>query len=114
MAKFVAMPGNAELPNALAALTGSQTGSIETRRFPEGESYVRVDGTSDERASLVCTLARRDEQFLPLIYAARAMRDSEANEISLVAPYCSLSSAGSAVQARRGRVFAHLRRTGQP
>jgi ribose-phosphate pyrophosphokinase len=87
MAKFFAMPGNEDLANALAVLIGSPAGSIETRRFPDGESYVRVDGISEERAFLVCTLARPDEQFLPLIYAARAMRDSGAKEITLVAPY---------------------------
>jgi phosphoribosylpyrophosphate synthetase len=113
MAKFFAMPGNEDLANALAVLIGSPAGSIETRRFPDGESYVRVDGISEERAFLVCTLARPDEQFLPLIYAARAMRfRGEGNHLG--SAVCSVFAAGSAVQARRGCVVAHLRRAGQP
>jgi ribose-phosphate pyrophosphokinase len=87
MARFFGMPGNADLAQALAAHTASQAASVETRRFPDGESYVRIHGAADERAFLVCTLVRPDEQFLPLAFAARAMRASGAKKITLIAPY---------------------------
>jgi len=83
-----AMPGNEGLADELAALTASGTGTIECRRFPDGESYVRVRGeVRNEDVLLVCTLARPDEKFLSLAFAARALRSAGAASIILVAPY---------------------------
>jgi ribose-phosphate pyrophosphokinase len=105
------MPGNEELADALAVLTGSEAGRIETRSFPDGETYVRVHDVPSDREFLICTLPRPDEQFLPLIYAARAMRDTGAKEITLVAPYLAYLrqdrqfTSGEAVSSR---IFAEL------
>ena len=61
---------------------------MEARRFPDGESYVRIHtAVTGAHAVLVCTLARPDERMLPLIFAARALRDLGAASIRLVAPY---------------------------
>jgi ribose-phosphate pyrophosphokinase len=87
MAAFFGMPGNEELADALAARTGSKAGRIGIRCFPDGESYVRILAAADEKAFLVCTLARPDEQFLPLVFAARALRTSGASDVTLVASY---------------------------
>jgi ribose-phosphate pyrophosphokinase len=87
MARFFGMPGNADLAQALAAHTASHAASVETRRFPDGESYVRIHGAADERAFLVCTLVRPDDRFLPLVFAAQAMRASGAKNVTLIAPY---------------------------
>ena len=111
MAKFFGMPGNAELADELAVLTGSEAGLVETRRFPDGESYVRIHGDVAEEVFLVCTLARPDEQFLPLIFAERAMRASGATNVTLIAPYLSYLrqdrefNAGEAVSSQ---IFADL------
>jgi len=87
MAAFFGMPGNEDLADALAAQTGSEAGAVEIRRFPDAESYVRILAAANEKAFLVCTLARPDEQFVPLVFAARALRTSGANDVTLVAPY---------------------------
>lgn len=111
MTKFFGMPGNEELAEGLAVLTGLQVGRLEARRFPDGESYVRVHGETPETAFLVCTLFRPDEQFLPLIYACRALRDCGAKKVSLIAPYLAYLrqdrqfSDGEAVSSR---IFANL------
>ena len=81
------MPGNADLADALAVHTGSEAGLIETHRFPDGETYVRIHDAADEQSFLVCTLARPDEQFLPLTFAARAIRALGAKTLTLIAPY---------------------------
>lgn len=84
----LALPGNEELAHRLAQACGSEVGRIETRRFPDGESYVRVHGDPSGRAvDLVCTLARPDPQFLSLVFAADAARELGASEVNLVAPY---------------------------
>ena len=87
MAAFFAMPGNTDLADDLALHTGLKAGSIETHSFPDAESYVRVREAADEQSFLVCTLARPDEQFIPLILGARAIRKSGATRLSLIAPY---------------------------
>jgi ribose-phosphate pyrophosphokinase len=87
VAALFAMPGNTDLAGDLAVLTGLEAGSIETRRFPDAETYVRVRQAADEESFLVCTLARPDEQFIPLILGARAIRQSGAKRLSLIAPY---------------------------
>jgi ribose-phosphate pyrophosphokinase len=111
MAAFFGMPGNEDLAHALAAQMGSEAGPVETRRFPDGESYVRILAAADEKAFLVCTLARPDEQFLRLVFAARALQTLGANNVTLIAPYLAYLrqdrqfSEGEAVSSR---TFAEL------
>lgn len=105
------MPGNEELADTLALLMGSEAGRIETRRFPDGETYLRVHGTPNHREFLVCTLFRPDEQFLPLVYAARAMRDTGAKEVALIAPYLAYLRQDrqfTSGEALSSRIFAEL------
>jgi ribose-phosphate pyrophosphokinase len=88
VAIFFPLPGNESLAAELARLTGGVPGEIEVRRFPDGETYVRAHSpVAGRHAILVCTLARPDEKFLPLIFAARAIRDLAAASVRLVAPY---------------------------
>jgi len=82
------LPGQDAMTAALAHRQGAELGSLEIRRFPDGESYVRV--TSDvagRDVDMVCTLARPDERFLGLIFAADAVRQLGARSVRLIAPY---------------------------
>ena len=82
------LPGNEAFAAQLAGALGGELGRIETRHFPDGESYVRLHGDPSGRAvDLVCTLARPDPQFLPLVFAADAARELGASAVNLVAPY---------------------------
>ena len=82
------LPGNQAFAEQLAAAVDGELGSIETRRFPDGECYVRLHGDPRGRAvDLVCTLAQPDLQFLSLVFAADAARELGASEVTLVAPY---------------------------
>jgi ribose-phosphate pyrophosphokinase len=84
----LALPGSERQAAALAAELGASLGEIETRRFPDGESYVRIaSAVTGREAVLVCTLVRPDEQFLRLVFAARTLRELGAARITLVAPY---------------------------
>jgi hypothetical protein len=45
------------------------------RRFPDGDSHVRIDTPVDSKTIiLVCTLDRPDEKFLPLSFMAATVR----------------------------------------
>lgn len=82
------LPGNAQLASELAAEADAELGVLETRRFPDGESYVRlVSDVTGRDVVLVCTLADPDPQVLRLIFAARTARERGAARITLVAPY---------------------------
>ncbi|MFC3068451.1 ribose-phosphate pyrophosphokinase [Phenylobacterium soli] len=83
-----ALPGSERQGRDLADRLGAETGVLETRRFPDGESYVRIVSVVAGRdVALVCSLARPDDQFLRLVFAARTLRELGASRITLVAPY---------------------------
>lgn len=86
----VPLPGNDGFAERLAVHIGAELGSLETRSFPDGETYLRfrVD-PAGRRLVLVCTLDRPDPKVLPLLFAAAAGRDLGATRIGLVAPYLS-------------------------
>ena len=82
------LPGNEALAAALAKACDGELGGIEIRRFPDGESYVRLHGDPIGRpVDLVCTLGRPDAQFLPLVFAADAAHDLGASQVTLITPY---------------------------
>lgn len=82
------LPGNEGMAIRLAGALSAEVGSLHMRRFPDQESYVRIDTAIENRnVILACTLDRPDEKFLPLIFTAAAARDLGAAGIGLVAPY---------------------------
>lgn len=84
----LALPGNEPFADAMAQRLGARRGSLQTRRFPDGESYVRLlDDPAGCRVLLVATQARPDPGFLPLVFAADAARELGAARVELIAPY---------------------------
>lgn len=83
------LPGNEEFTRRLSARLGdADIGSLVTRRFPDGETYVRLEaGVSGRAVVLVCTLDRPDDKTLRLLFAAHAARDLGAARVGLVTPY---------------------------
>ena len=87
-AMLFSMPGNERLTASIAEHTGWATGTLEVRRFPDQESYVRLrSGVSGSAVAVICTLARPDDQIMRLLFAARLLRESGARSVHLVAPY---------------------------
>jgi len=74
-----AMPGNENFADRLVAALGAELGAVETRCFPDGESYVRL--------AIVCTLDRPNNKTLLLLFTAHAAHDLGASSVGLVAPY---------------------------
>lgn len=109
---FFGMPGNQDLVDEVAELTASEAGDIESRRFPDGESYVRIHGEAKDRETfLICTLADPDRQVLPLLFAARAIRALGAKSITLIAPYLAYLRQDAEFhegEAVSSRIFADL------
>jgi ribose-phosphate pyrophosphokinase len=76
------------MASELAQHAEAELGALETRLFPDGESYVRIDcDVASKDVDFVCTLANPDAQFLRLIYAANTARELGAKRVGLIAPY---------------------------
>lgn len=87
---LIPMPGNEALASALTAALGAELGILETRRFPDGEIYLRHRSAIAGRSvALVCTLDHPNAKLLPMLFAAGAARDLGATRVGLVAPYLS-------------------------
>lgn len=70
-ALFVALPGNDLMTKRLASLCGGENGLVETRQFPDGETYLRFHADPAGRdIVLISTLLHPNEAFLPLAFAA--------------------------------------------
>lgn len=84
----LAMPGNEAQADRVAGELGAERGTVVVRRFPDGESHVRVACEVTDRAAVIfCTLDRPDDKLVPLTLLAAAVREAGARSIGLVAPY---------------------------
>ena len=70
----------------LAGRCGIALHRVDARRFPDGESLVRVQGAA-ETAILFRSLDDPNAKLVELLLAAAALRDGGARRVILVAPY---------------------------
>lgn len=111
MRLYVPMPGNELMAQALATRTSSELGALETRRFPDGEAYVRLlHDVRGRRVDIVCTLARPDTQFLSLIFAAETARELGAASVNLIAPYLAYMRQDTRFEAGEAVSSVHFAR----
>jgi ribose-phosphate pyrophosphokinase len=83
-----AWPGCEALAAALATATSGEPGTLTLRRFPDGESYVRlITAPADRHVILACGLEHPDEKTTALYFAAATARELGARSVGLVAPY---------------------------
>jgi len=84
----LSLPGSEAIGRSLASALQTDVGACEIRRFPDGESYVRIDvPVAGRPVVLVCTLVRPDEKFMPLAFLAETARELGAERIGLICPY---------------------------
>ena len=84
----LASGGSEALGLHLADLLALPLGAVESRRFPDGETYLRLDAACrDRHVILACSLDRPDAKLLPLVFLAEAARAEGALRVGLVAPY---------------------------
>lgn len=85
---ILSLPDGEAFGTRLASVLGIEHATIETRRFPDGESYLRLPSDLNGRLVVLnCTLADPDPKLASLIFAADAARDLGASAVGLVAPY---------------------------
>jgi len=84
----LALPESEPLGRRVGDLAQIPLGVVESRRFPDRETYLRIDAQCEQKSIvLVCTLDRPDDKLLPLVFLADAARELGASRVGLVAPY---------------------------
>lgn len=104
--------GQERLVQTLCSSLNAIPGKIDTRRFPDGETFLRLDTPVRGReVALVADLSRPDCKFLALAYAAMTARELGASRVGLVAPYLPYMRQDKRFQdgeAITSMQFAHL------
>jgi len=74
-AAVCALPGNDSFAARLRAELGAEALTVEWRRFPDGESYLRFTGSCvGKDIVVVCTRNDPDPKIMTLLFAARTAR----------------------------------------
>ncbi|HDZ07900.1 ribose-phosphate pyrophosphokinase [Pseudohongiella sp.] len=82
---------------------GWRSGEMEMRRFPDGESYIRIDSdVRDIDVAILCQLHQPDGKLMPLLLLADTLRDLGARRIGLIAPYLAYMRQDKRFQAGEG------------
>ncbi|MCA1529069.1 ribose-phosphate pyrophosphokinase [Bradyrhizobium yuanmingense] len=109
---LLSLPGNEAIATSIAAALGAQIGRVEQRKFPDEETYLRLDSdVNGLQVVIVCTLDRPDNKILPLLFLAATARELGAERVGLLAPYLAYMrqdrrfNPGEAVTSRQ---FARL------
>jgi len=104
-----AMPGNEAFTLHLDRAISCEVGQMEMRRFPDGETYVRLLSQVHGRDVIfVCTLDRPDEKVMALYLAARTARELGARRVGLVAPYLAYMRQDARFKEGEGITSAHF------
>jgi len=76
------------LAGQLGTALQAERGQFSQRRFPDHETYLRVDTPCADRAVVVfCNLFDPDPKILPLIFLCDTLRDLGARQVVLITPY---------------------------
>ncbi|MEW5918159.1 MAG: ribose-phosphate pyrophosphokinase [Gemmatimonadota bacterium] len=106
-----ALPGNDSFASDLARRLEGELGPLTLRRFPDGETYVRIDTpVRDRDLVLACTLQRPDDKLLPLIFLAATARELGAARVGLVAPYLAYMRQDRRFREGEGVTSVHFAR----
>jgi ribose-phosphate pyrophosphokinase len=85
---FFALSDSGAFAGRFAELLDVKLGEVAVRRFPDGESWVRViDDCQGREAVVVADLDRPDQKLSQLMFVAETLRDVGAARVGLVAPY---------------------------
>jgi ribose-phosphate pyrophosphokinase len=97
--KIILGPASKELGEKTAELTGLETVQVAHKTFPDGETYVRLEGNvQDEFVAVVqTTTPPQDSRFMQLAFIADAAKRNGARKVTAVVPYLAY--------ARQDKIF---------
>ncbi len=87
--KIILGPSSNELGNEIAELAGYEKVPVVSKVFPDGESYVRIEGSvKNEDVAIVQTTCKpQDTNLIQLSFMANAAKRNEAKKVTAVVPY---------------------------
>ncbi|MES2098268.1 MAG: ribose-phosphate pyrophosphokinase [Pseudomonadota bacterium] len=86
--QVVSFPGSERCGDSIARRLGAARCRLESRRFPDGEIYLRVvDAVEGRHMAVVAQLREPDPQLPGLLFLADALRELGAASVGLIAPY---------------------------
>jgi ribose-phosphate pyrophosphokinase len=88
--KVISGPASKELAEVVSALTGFGNVPVSFKFFPDGESYVRLEGSvQGENVAIVQTTCppQQDGRLFQLAFIADAAKRGGANKVTAVVPY---------------------------
>lgn len=88
--KIISGPASKELAENVSALTGYPNLSVASKIFPDGESYVRLEGdVKGEDVAIVQTTCppMQDSRLMQLSFLADAAKRASADKVTAVVPY---------------------------
>jgi ribose-phosphate pyrophosphokinase len=87
--KIILGPSSNELGNEIAELAGYEKVPVGSKVFPDGESYVRIEGSvKNEDVAIVQTTCKpQDSNLIQLAFMANAAKRNEAKKVTAVIPY---------------------------
>ena len=104
--------GHEDLSRVIAERLNGEVGTLTLRRFPDGESYVRLETSVEARpVILVCSMNDPDAKILQLYFTGVAVHELGAKTVGLVAPYLTYMRQDKRFQpgeAVTSSSFAHL------
>ena len=76
------------LAEQIAQQISAEIGELDTRNFPDGESYLRVLSDCEARSVIIfCNLFQPDNKILRLIFLSNILKELGVKRIGLVTPY---------------------------
>jgi ribose-phosphate pyrophosphokinase len=87
--KIIVGPASQELGEKISQLTGYEKVQVASRIFPDGESYIRLEGNvQDAEVAIVqTTCAPQDTRLLQLAFIAAAAKRNGAKKATAITPY---------------------------
>ena len=88
--KIISGPASKDLAEAVSTLTGYQNVPVVTKIFPDGESYIRIDGDiQNEEVAIIQTTCppMQDSRLLQLAFLADSARRAGAIKVTAIVPY---------------------------
>ena len=88
--KIVSGPASRELAEKISASTGYENVPVASKVFPDGESYVRLEGNvQGENVAIVQTTCppQQDSRLMQLAFMADAAKRNGASKVTAVVPY---------------------------
>jgi ribose-phosphate pyrophosphokinase len=88
--KIICGPASKDLAEKVSSLTGFQSIPVASKIFPDGESYVRLEGNVKEQTAVIVQTTcppGQDERLFQLAFMADAAKREGASKVLAVVPY---------------------------